>query len=68
MPKPPITKEDVKAIDQAYNEKRTAEDAMLKAFRDRAPTSEIDNAIRRFNKARDDYYALTSKFFDNYPK
>jgi hypothetical protein len=67
MPKPPMTHADIKALDEAFHEKQASEAALLKAFRERNPKEEIDNAIRKFNEARRHYHSLAAKFFENYP-
>lgn len=54
--------------DARFKEKQAAEKALAIAFRERKPKEEIDEAIRRHEKAKQDYRAFTDKFFENYPK
>jgi cysteine sulfinate desulfinase/cysteine desulfurase-like protein len=62
-----MTPADVKAMDAAFKEKQAAEDFLQVAFRERKSKEEIDNAIRRFEQAKQNYRSFTDKFFENYP-
>jgi hypothetical protein len=68
MPKPAMTLEDVKAINDALKQSKAAEDAMQQAFIEQKPTTVVNKAIREWMNKRQIWNSMGEKFFERWPK
>jgi len=68
MPKPPMTFQDVKAMETASREFHDAVDALTTALRQRKSKAEITEAIETVEEKKKASLAFTEKFFNNYPQ
>ena len=63
-----MTAADTRTMNAAFKEKQDAGNALLVAFCKRKTKEEIDNAIRTFEQAKQNYRSFTDKFLENYPQ
>jgi len=68
MPKPAMTSEDVKAMNDALKQSKAAEDAMQQAFIEQQPTTQVNKAIREWMNKRQIWNSMGEKFFERWPK
>ncbi len=68
MPKPAMTSEDVKAMNDALKQSKAAEDAMQQAFIEQKPTTQVNKAIREWMNKRQIWNSMGEKFFERWPK
>ena len=67
MSNPIITAEDRIALDKAFYECKSAEQALHEAFLNRRPIEEIDSAIRTFKEKQTAWASLRDKFYHRWP-
>jgi hypothetical protein len=68
MPAPIMTPKDVAAVDEAFKEYKSAQQALYEAFRNRKPREEIDTAIRMFQEKETAWAFLRDKFYQRWPR
>jgi len=67
MPSPIMTPKDMAAVDEAFKEYKSAQQALYDAFRERKPTEEINTAIRTFQEKETAWSVLRDKFYERWP-
>jgi hypothetical protein len=68
MPKQSMTCKDIKAMNQALDEKKAAEAAMQQSFIEQKPKAELDAAISQWMEKDRIWNEMGEKFFEWWPK
>jgi hypothetical protein len=63
-----ISAEDRVALDKAFNECKSAEQALHEAFLNRRPIEEIDSASRMFQEKQAAWASLRDRFYHRWPR